>query len=102
METTDVGDEPSSPQRIRRAMRMPGDFIGQWRVERTLGAGAMGVVYAARDPDTGRRAAIKVLHPRPQLVHKLLVSLRNQTRILKRKSVLVSAPTGQISTVFKE
>ncbi len=45
-------------------MRMPGDFIGQWRVERTLGAGAMGVVYAAREPSTGRRAAIKVLHPR--------------------------------------
>jgi serine/threonine protein kinase len=64
METTDVGDEPSAPHRIRRAMRMPGDAIGQWHVQRTLGAGAMGVVYSARERDTGAQAAIKVLHPR--------------------------------------
>ena len=30
------------------------------------------------------------------------VALRNHTRILKRKSVLVSAPTGQMSTVLSE
>ena len=36
----------------------------------------------------------------PQLVQRLLVSLRNQTRILKRKSLEVSAPTGHKSTVL--
>ncbi len=41
-----------------------------------------------------------VLQPVPQLVQMLLVSLRNQTRILKRKSFEVSAPTGQMSTVL--
>ena len=35
-----------------------------------------------------------------QLVQTLLVSLRNHTRIWKRKSFDVSAPTGQMSTVF--
>jgi tRNA A-37 threonylcarbamoyl transferase component Bud32 len=44
---------------------MPGDRVGRWRVEHTLGIGAMGIVYACRDPETSRRAAIKVLHPRP-------------------------------------
>ncbi len=41
-----------------------------------------------------------VLQPVPQLVQMLLVSLRNHTRILKRKSFEVSAPTGQMSTVL--
>ena len=41
-----------------------------------------------------------MLQPVPQLVQMLLVCLRNQTRIWKRKSFDVSAPTGQMSTVF--
>ena len=42
-----------------------------------------------------------MLQPVAQLVHRLLVSFRNQTRIWNRKSFDVSAPTGQMSTVFK-
>jgi hypothetical protein len=42
-----------------------------------------------------------ILQPVAQLVQIDFVSLRNQTRILKRKSFEVSAPTGQMSTVFK-
>ena len=41
-----------------------------------------------------------MLQPVPQLVQTLLVSLRNQTLMRKRKSFEVSAPTGQMSTVF--
>ena len=43
-----------------------------------------------------------VLQPVAQLVQKLFVSLRNQTRIWKRKSLDVSAPTGQMSAVLSE
>ena len=46
--------------------------------------------------------AMTVLHPVAQLVQMLFVSFKNQTRILKRKSVEVSAPTGQMSTVLSE
>src|SRR5512147_1283622 len=35
--------------------------VGRYRLERELGAGAMGVVHAAFDPDLERRIAIKVL-----------------------------------------
>ncbi len=41
------------------------------------------------------------LQPVAQEVQTLGVSLRNQTRILKRKSFEVSAPTGQRSTVLR-
>jgi hypothetical protein len=43
---------------------------------------------------------MRTLQPVAQLVQTLLVSLRNHTRIWKRKSFDVSAPTGQMSTVF--
>ena len=40
----------------------PGDYLGPYVVEGTLGAGAMGVVYRAVDPDRGDRVAVKLLH----------------------------------------
>jgi serine/threonine-protein kinase len=43
-----------------------GDTIaGQYRVERVLGRGGMGVVVAARHQDLGWLRAIKVMHPEP-------------------------------------
>lgn len=42
----------------------PTERIGRFELGRKLGAGAMGVVYAAWDPDLGRHVAIKLLHDR--------------------------------------
>src|SRR5262245_7325756 len=39
-----------------------GSAIGPHRVERILGAGAAGTVYAATEAASGRRVALKVLH----------------------------------------
>src|SRR5580658_8089226 len=42
---------------------MIGQRIGSYRVERQLGQGGMGAVYAAVHEQLGRRAAIKVILP---------------------------------------
>jgi len=40
----------------------PPEMLGRFRVEKRLGAGGMGVVYAGHDPELARPVAIKLLH----------------------------------------
>ena len=39
----------------------PGELLGEYRIERLLGCGAMGAVYEAEQLESGRRVALKVL-----------------------------------------
>src|SRR5688572_1242166 len=39
----------------------PGDQVSRYRIEGFLGAGAMGAVYEARDPELDRRVALKIV-----------------------------------------
>jgi tetratricopeptide (TPR) repeat protein len=58
-----LGDaaEASQPSPSTDAMA-PGDRIGRYLVIGKLGAGGMGVVYSAYDPELDRKVAIKLLH----------------------------------------
>ena len=52
-----------APARGKHFSRLTaGDRVGRYRIEGPLGAGGMGAVYLAHDPDLDRRVAIKVLH----------------------------------------
>ncbi len=62
-EDTLVGDEPKAPPVVRRAVG-PGDEVGRYVVLSRLGAGAMGIVLAAYDPELDRKVALKLLKVR--------------------------------------
>src|SRR5688572_4052853 len=41
----------------------PGAMLGRYCLARRIGAGAMGVVWSAHDPQLDRSIAIKLVHP---------------------------------------
>jgi eukaryotic-like serine/threonine-protein kinase len=64
----------------------PGDAIGRYIVEKTLGAGGMGVVLAARDPKLDRPVAIKVIHRRETDARESSARLVREAQALARVS----------------
>ncbi len=63
-----------------------GEVLGEWRIERQIGAGGMGAVYAAVHTVIGKRAALKVIRGRmaecPHAAERFLQEARvvNQIR----------------------
>jgi tetratricopeptide (TPR) repeat protein len=68
---TDGG--PGAPGRLALE---PGHSVGRYVLLERVGAGGMGVVFAAYDPELDRRVAIKLLHPQAE-------GTRGQQRLLR-------------------
>ncbi len=67
--------------------------IGRYRIQSRLGAGAMGVVWLAVDPQLERKVAIKVVHPRlvsdPEASQRMLREARAMAKLSHRGVVAV-------------
>ncbi len=59
-----------------------GRRFGRYAIQKRLGAGAMGVVYLAEDPELGRKVALKQLHrPDPMLTERLVREARSMAKV---------------------
>lgn len=72
-----------------------GDVVGEYVIERRLGQGSFGDVYAAEHPVIGKRAAVKILHARfsgePQVVSRFVSEARAVNRIRHRNIIDIFA-----------
>ena len=70
-----------------------GSMIGRYRLISRLGAGAMGVVWSAQDPQLDRTIAIKLVHPSlsrtPEASARLLREARAMAKLSHRSVVAV-------------
>jgi tetratricopeptide (TPR) repeat protein len=76
------GDAPGEDPPDDRLGR--GDRIGRLVIERVLGAGAMGVVYAAEDPELHRRVAVKLLRRGSSTPQADRAAIQREARTLAR------------------
>ncbi|HET7505653.1 MAG TPA: protein kinase [Kofleriaceae bacterium] len=74
---------------------LPGAKAGPWIVERELGRGGMGAVYAVIHEEIGKRAALKVVHQR------LLVQGFNCDRMLLEARVVNQVGHPNIVDIFE-
>jgi serine/threonine protein kinase len=84
--------ETHGGQRSRESDPLRGSSIGRYLIVERLGAGGMGVVYAAVDPELGRRVAIKLLHNRYR-------SETAQARLLREAQALARVTDPRVVAV---
>jgi tetratricopeptide (TPR) repeat protein/predicted Ser/Thr protein kinase len=77
-------DQPGEPP-VPLAELGPGARIGRYVIEKRLGAGGMGVVYAARDSELARDVALKIVRPRAE-VDAMQARLRREAKAMARLS----------------
>src|SRR5262249_4465307 len=69
----------------------PGTMVGEYRVDRRLGAGSFGEVYAGEQPLIGKRVAIKLLRRKlssdPEAVSRFIAEARAVNRIRHRNII---------------
>jgi serine/threonine protein kinase len=73
----------------------PNEVIGKYRLDREIGAGGMGVVWAAVDPDLERPVAIKLLR------HEASDELPMRTRLLREARAMARLRHPNVVTVFE-
>ncbi|WP_375772224.1 serine/threonine-protein kinase [Archangium gephyra] len=73
-----------------------GATVGRYMVLEKLGAGGMGVVYAAYDPELDRKLALKLLHPGSDQVEKT----GGQVRLMREAQALARLAHPHVISIF--
>jgi serine/threonine-protein kinase len=73
----------------------PPSAVGRYHIERELGRGGMGSVYAGYDPELGRKVAIKLI--RPELVGRTDPS-QSRARLLREAQALAQVSGPKITS----
>jgi len=73
-----------------------GATVGRYMVLEKLGAGGMGVVYAAYDPELDRKLALKLLHPGSVQVEKS----GGQARLMREAQALARLAHPHVISIF--
>lgn len=86
---------PVSPRPVEEALPR-GALVGRYMVLEKLGAGGMGIVYAAYDPELNRRLALKLLHR-----GSTLAELGDgQTRLLREAQALARLSHPHVTAIY--
>ncbi len=75
-----VTPEPPPPAAGTSPVANLGEVLGNYRLERVIGEGAMGVVYEARHVRLGRPVAMKILKPQHVVDHSLVQRFFQEAR----------------------
>jgi tetratricopeptide (TPR) repeat protein/tRNA A-37 threonylcarbamoyl transferase component Bud32 len=92
MEQHDAATPPGPGRKLRQ-----GDSVGRYLILERVGEGGMGVVYAAWDPDLGRRVAIKLLRTDKQLADG---PTRGQARLLREAQAMARVTHPNVISVY--
>lgn len=86
------GAELVSPDVFPKARALEsGTMVGEYRLDRLLGSGSFGDVYAGEHPLIGKKVAVKVLNPRvasdPETVSRFIAEARAVNKIRHRNII---------------
>ncbi len=95
---TEAATPGTTPPQARPPGEEPraGDTVGRYVIERVLGAGGMGVVFAAHDPDLDRRVALKLLH-----ANVAGAGPEARTRLLREARAMAKVNHANVITVYE-
>ncbi|MCC6899325.1 MAG: serine/threonine protein kinase [Polyangiaceae bacterium] len=74
---------------------MSGQAVGKYQIEELVGRGGMGEVYAASDRETGRKVALKLLHP------NMVENQEYVQRFLREAQAAAAVPSEHVAEVFE-
>jgi serine/threonine-protein kinase len=81
---------------VRASALRSGALVGRYVVLECIGAGSMGIVYTARDPDLGRSVALKLLRPDPAAI----AYQGGRARLLREAQAMARLSHPNVITIY--